>query len=406
MQINFDASKVVQGWKPEQDFSVSVSVVTQPTGTYTTDLATIKDCTYVRDTYSGSITTGAVAVSNIPTNPAVWYESMTPTVCTITHDTGIITALAGGTGIIRVHGQTGYREVTVDNLVAGSSVSYPSITSVAAGSLRKYLLEQQAAALAGVTPGLAAQCAYANTTDYSGGINAGCFIRAQGKSGFAGLPLDLLDQMLLSTDFLRNKVWLTPHHYITGIGSTHGTQPDTGHSYKLVGTDTVVWYSVTSWAGSLARLLPATYKTQMPDVLTSASETPCFARLYHVYDSAHPNYHGFVQPVAFSSGSLGYPRSSGNPYLVGDYRRAYQAYNTGAGSPMVNPGDSGSPIFFGIGGIFVIYSFVSTADSMGTDDLALLGSAINTAMNQLATANSDGNTYAALTADLSSFSTY
>ena len=388
------------GYTSSDDFVPTNVLALKPLSGATSGSVTVKDLTYDTNTTSSSAYVYDVNLVTAANN-TVYFYSKTPAVCSVDRF-GIVSYISDGVCTIAVSGKTGTRELTSTLYIQGSSVFYTKITSRAIGSLRKYLYDQQISALAGVTAGRSAQCAYANGYDQVSGINTGCFVRAQGKSGFASLPLDLLDDLLLA-DHYKNRVWLTPHHYITGLGATHSPSNITANN-RAIGIDSLIYYSSTIWTGTLAKLLPANWRTYMPDttlavnssypITSLGTDLPCWSRLYNIYTGA--NDHGWVQPVNY--------RASNPFYDVTDSRRAYQRY-TGT-DPMIIPGDSGSPIFCGINGALVIVSFVATQWNAGTDDLGALTTQINTAMNSIAVQNGDNTTYAVTTVDLTGFNIY
>jgi hypothetical protein len=262
--------------------------------------------------------------------------------------------------------------------------------------LRKYLYDQQTAALAGVTAGSAAQRVHA--TAYNGGfslsgssVNATNFIRAQSKSGFTALPLDALDELLTGLGGSAQwRAWISPHHFLTWRG--HGSSSSAGN-WVSIGGELVVEYSATAWTGALCKLLPAGWKTYLPDVIdtTVSSDINLWTRHYNTYDVGADKR--WVMPAC-----VGNIKSS--PYALADARRPFQ--KASPDSLMSTGGDSGSPAFCGINGALVLLGH-----TIGYGNVATLwyGDYISSVNSAMATLNASG-LYTAQTVDLSGFTSY
>lgn len=422
MRIVFTpTAKLMRGWQANEDYLLALIPDNESFGTDSNITPTIRDVTYAARTTTATISKNRIGVTTAPDAP-VMLTTDTPNVCTVAAD-GSVSRIADGACIINARGRTGSRKISQTISQTGGSTIYDAVTARAAGSLRKYLYDQQIAALAGVTPGAAAQRAHVYGSNLAAGngtsntmsgahgtVNSGNFLRRSGVAGFAGFPLDILDSVLATGGAtVESRVWLTPRHYITGLGKAHGKTA--GATYRLVGQDAVIYYSTTPWAGTLAKVLPADYKTKLPNLADApapdspsvgnlGSDFPCWARLYNTYVGSGSDpaaERRWVQPVNFWLAA----------FTSADSRFAFQKQNAGGGSMLANGGDSGSPVFVGINGHLVILSHVTYQGVVGTDDYGLLASDINAAMNNLASTQYGDNTvYAVQTVDLSGFTSY
>jgi hypothetical protein len=254
--------------------------------------------------------------------------------------------------------------------------------------LRKYLYDQQIAALVGVTPGAAAQRAHINGAPSYGAVNSSNFVRAQAQSGFDALPLDALDVLLAgpggNVDW---KAWISAHHFLTWRG--HGSVD--GATWKSISGEIVVEYSADAWAGTLCKLLPANWRTYMPAVQDNlGTEINCWARMYNTYDDTE---HRWVMPVRVAYN---------NPYPTGDSRLPYQKTWPDHNPQMANGGDSGSPVFCGINGNLIILGHTAWLGNICSHFYADYITQINAAMAAL---NASGS-YSVGTVDLSGFTAY
>jgi len=407
MNINFSLSKAIRSLRAEEDFSVAQVDASYGVGTDATATQTLSDITYNIQT-----TTGTRVVSDLnitkPLNAVygMTATSETPTVCTV-DDSGKVSAVAtSGTCSLVVSSQHTRRRFTQAIQTIGATTLYSSIASYSAGSLRKYLYDQQAAALVGVTPGATAQRAgvYGNGIAAGlntavamggsyGGANPNNFIRAQGKAGFAGLPLDLLDQILDSGHSGNGagwRAWISPNHFLTWRG--HGATD--GATWRAIGGELIVEYSATAWTGSLAKLLPANYATKA-NLLSQnwaniGTGLSCWARLFNTYDNKGDSTaeRRWVQPVEM------------HRCAFTDSRKTFQVF--ASNGTLINVGDSGSPIFCGVAGTLVMLSHAQTLNNIGSIFYADYISEINAAMAAL---NASG-TFTVQTVDLSGFTTY
>lgn len=384
---------ILRGMNAEEDYSLAITAPTyEAVGATTATSPTNKDITYSGRTTSGTrIKSDIVATSNA-NNPSVQFESLTPAVCSV-DSLGRVTRVADGGCTVRGRGQTGVRQIsqTIDTI--GVQTIYDTVTARGAFSLRKYLYDQQIAALVGVTPGSAAQRAHAILYNSGTGssVNTGNFIRAQSKAGFAALPLTALDELLVgaggSTQW---KAWISPRHFLTWRG--HGSVSSAGNWVSLFG-EIVVEYSTTPWAGALCQLLPSNWRTFMPDSLNpdQITDIALWTRHLHTYDAGEGKR--WVMPS-----SLGLPVAS--VFSVADTRRAYQKlYNN---ELLSTNGDSGSPAFLGINGKLVPVGHTTSYGAVCTAWFGDYRAEIDAAM---ATLNASG-LYTAESVVLTGFTAY
>ncbi len=216
-----------------------------------------------------------------------------------------------------------------------------------------------------------------------GGANTNNFLRAQGKSGFAGFELDLLDQILdSSTGSAGWRAWISPHHFLTWRG--HGASSSAGRWVAING-EVIVEYSAAAWTGSLAKVLAPDWATYMTVTQGNWGEVgtgiSLWGRLFNTYTATERRW---VQPLDLHRA----------PYAGSDSRSAYQ--KLASNGTYINGGDSGSPIFCGIDRQLVMFSHAMTQYNAGSYYYADLAPDINAAM---ATLNASG-TYTIGTVDL------
>lgn len=388
----FDATNgtPMRGYNILEDFSAFVEqapLTTNPVaGTTTTD-----DTVWNTVTTSGSDNNWHLHVSESSFAPGKSLVSQTPSVCSV-DSAGNVTRITDGVCHVDVVTPVGTRRYSQTMLRSGAGTIKTDVSSYLTGSLRKYLRDQQVAALAGVTAGASAQRATIDGT-VSGAVNTGNFLRAQGKTGFAGFALDILDQMLaVDGPSARWKAWISPRHYISweghGVGST-ATRTPTSHDYCIS-------YSTTAWTGTLTKLLPANWRNYLPRGAQGPWENTniaCWSRPRNVYSGSDLLW---AMPQDLMRSAV---------YAATDPLSVYQRSSDGY---MYKGGDSGTPMFCGINGHLIALSHVFYGSSGGyyhyADDIAL----INSTMNDLSTANGDANagTYAVQTVDLSGFNVY
>lgn len=407
-----DGASVIRGWRQFEDYSLSSVQNGIPFGEDATLEAITNDLNYSVRTTEGVHRYSDVVVYNGPDSPAVQLTTLTPGVCLVAQD-GTITRVSDGTCTIEASGITGKRQISLAQVTEGGWVQYTPIPGdYVAGSLRKYLLDQQVAALSGIIPGAASQRAHVLGNNYDtspfpgqvwhwggtyGSVNTNNFLRAQSKPGFDALPLDALDQILAGGQdgSIEWKAWISNHHYLTWKG--HGVSDGTYH--KQIRGEIVVQYSPTEWTGTLVKLLPSNWEDYLPGVLPGGTlnEIRCWARLYNTYDGKTDatSERRWVQPVVGLS----------SPRIDGDLA-AYQKRNSN--NLMVTGGDSGTPVFCGINGDLVMLTHTVFGGYIGWYFYAEWATQINTAMNALATQFSDpaAGTYAIQTVDLSGFTDY
>lgn len=414
MKILFGTDKVMRGYTTDEDFLLSLQSSNAPLTPAEDGLYTVDDRTYLAQQPSSTmLKSDVIAVHSPDVSHTFTYESLTPNVC-IVNAAGNVTGLITGSCSIEVSSHTGTRRIDqVIGITAGTTI-YSSQIARADTSLRKYLYDQQIAALVDVVPGAVAQRGHAKGNNaLSGGwvtafgpekfgaVNTNNFLFAQNKPGFDGFPTDILACVLAGPEGLCEwMVWISDHHYLTW----NGHNSNQGAGYVNI-AELVVVYSATAWTGSLARLMPVNFRNWLPrnDVAeTSLGSDICvWSRLYHTYDgvSGLTSERRWVQP-----NNCPY-----HAFLEGDVRRAYQKIDPSTGR-VGSVGDSGSPSFFGIHGDLVLYGFdlYNSVDYATPFNYTSKVPQINAAMNDLATAAGDANAgnYAVLHPELSMFATY
>ena len=222
--------------------------------------------------------------------------------------------------------------------------------------------------------------------------------------------------------------WLSPYHYITGIGAFHNAGVNKGNSAYggdgtypneiWLGTDTrvghIIYPATPTPTNQVSTLLPSTYYSHLPahGEPFPMSGFPCWAHLYHTYladESTNPLSQRWIQPVQFNGANILPPIDAS----LLPYCKTYLAY----GYPLpqiISGGDSGSRLFAGINGTPVllgtVYGKSYGGQYMGyTDSYGDLFAQIQTAMNNLTTLY--GSSYGEVnqtikTVDLSSFATF
>lgn len=409
MVIEFgESAQSVRGLRQEEDFSFSLVYAPTLTGTVTNLYGTVVgDLSYNGETALTTKGKYDISLELAPDVVRPVLSSLHPSILTIDQD-GVTTMVASsGTATVLMESPTGSRKTRIQITTSGGYNKYTEVVALQTGSLRKYLYDQQIAALAGVVAGASAQRAgvYGNgiaaglntavaMSGSYGGANTANFIRAQAKAGFAGFPLDLLDQVLDSGHSGNGagwRAWISPHHFLTWRG--HGASD--GSTWRAINGEIIVEYSATPWSGTLAKILPSTFRNYMPICLATAQGTfiPVWARLYNTYDnkSDATAERRWVMPANFTN----------LPFGSGDTRYTYQKQASGL-VKMANGGDSGSPVFCGINGNLVMLSHTAYQGSVGTLEYGAYLTQINAAMAAL---NGSG-TYTVGTADLSGFTSY
>ena len=377
-----DGAPVLRGWRQVDDFTVSKAARSVSSGTHADILDTVKDITYNAESNTAVLLYEDFAIANALDNPTVTVESLTPNVCAVDALGGVV-PLTAGTCIVQMTGQCGSRQASsLQFLTESGATVYNSVSAFIAGSLRAYLYDQQIAALTGVTPGATAQRAClvnpATLGDSGGGVNPNNFLMsptaAAISAGFTPLPTDLLAEIMDSAaGAARWRAWITPHHYITWDGHLSATRTPTATRID-VSKETAVYYSATPWAGALAKLLPHDPRAYLPYGKNFVDQAiSCWARLFNTYETVERRW---VQPAY-----KGYNREEN--FVTGDTRIPFR--KRAIDGTMVNGGDSGSPVFCGIGGDIVMLGVTSTQYNLGgtsyfqneTDYVSLIQSAVD-----------------------------
>lgn len=392
--IQFSPSApAIQGPTPQTDFSVSTLFTSFTEPGATVETVQVGDVMLTKTTPGDYVETVEITVTPGAQCPTPSVVSTTPAVCII-GGSGEIQPLGTGFCSIDIQGPSGVRRVTEFVRKTPGIPEFTNPSQPVAGSLRRYLLDQQAAALSGVTPGSDSQRGSVGRNPWQvggfGGVNPNNFLRAQGRPGMSPYPLDALDQILSSGTSW--KAWISPHHFLTW--RSHGSP--SGPTWVAIGAEIIVEYSATPWNGTLCKLLPPDVHRWLPTVQAVGWYLPCWARLWHTYIGADNDVNaerGWVQP-----GNHG----GTNPLPADDFRRPYQKVGTGTPSPMLNSGDSGSPLFTCINGQLVPIGHVAYQGIFGSWPYHNYRTEIDAAMASL---NASG-LFAAQTVDLSGFSTF
>lgn len=391
--IQFDPlAPVVRGPRAEEDYQVTRTLTQVFEGGSVTDVVQVGDVMFTRTGSTTVIESMDLSVSVGPQAEAPTLSSDTPAICTLVGNS--VVPITTGVCTISARTPSGHRRITefVRREPWQAVLSNPS--APVAGSLRRYLLDQQAAALAGVTPGSDAQRGAVGRNPWQsggfGGVNPSNFLRAQNKPGFDPFPLDALDQILSSG--AQWKAWISPHHFLTW----RGHQSSSGPTWVSIAGEIVVEYSASAWSGTLCKLLPVDYLRWLPTVSEVGWYLPVWARLWNTYignDGDTAAERGWVQP-----GNHG----ASNPLPAEDFRRPYQRVGSGTPAPIINGGDSGSPVFTAINGTLVPVCHIAYQGVFGSLPYHSYRNQIDAAMASL---NASG-LFTAQTVDLSAFTTY
>ena len=367
MIINHSVASTITGLTSAADFSASTVV-------NNTSVSALGPTDITRNgvTYTGyQRTAGTRNKSDIVATPhsvataPITFQSLTPEVCSV--DTaGVITWVSDGSCTVHVSaGLSCARDITQTISSTSVTETAASVTNVDPNSFRTFLHAQQAAALAGVTPGSTAQRAAVNGTNGTmdpygatfGAVNPNNFLRASHGSYIAP-DLALLSELLASQGqpAAEWRAWITPHHFISWRGhdtiyapggpiqSFGGLWTDGGHEFT-------VEYSATAWTGSLCKLLPSNWTDYLPMDYILTSGIDCFCRMFNTYTA---NEARWVQPATLFADQA---------YDISDPRRAYQKNN--GNEYIVSGGDSGSPIFAVLNGDILYIGHVAYLPSVG-----------------------------------------
>lgn len=378
----------VAGPTPDRDFVVSVVEAPTTDGGTTSTLVT-NDVTW--DT---QITAASDNNFKIET-PGATFESETPAVASV-DASGSVTRVADGQCniLIRVAGQ-GARRYSRQMTRTGSTTVKTGVSSLASGSLLKYLTEQRDAILAASTPNASNQRAYVNA-DGTGGQNAANMLLRSDVAGFT--PLNL-------SPILWNAYrWITPKHRIFtyhtnpywGDGSAV-VQSGSQYGIKLFG-DTGIVYDANAnvAAGNICKLLPSNWRSYLPTFADLLLDVPIWSRRRWVGSTSSGELY-WIQAAS--------DRSSGALLPVGATAATFAHPTNGS---MGVGGDSGSPAFMGINGEAVLVGHVSWSGGRFDTEYGDRIAEINTALVTTATAAGDpqAGTYAATTVNLSGFNAY
>lgn len=394
-----DGAPSLRGWRQNDDYSLSLQPSNEMFGSSNDITPTVHDVTYAARSTTGTITKNDVIVTTNAVNREVVLSSDTPGVCSV-EQSGHVDRMNDGVCTVRAQGQTGERTISQIISTSGGQTLYDAVIGLADNSLRKYLQGQQIAALVDVVPGAASQRAHINGNNFAGdsfgGVNNSNFLFGA-KAGFDALPQDALSLMLASpVNSIGWQAWVSEHHYLTWEG--HGSASIAGQRVSING-EIVVRYSATPYTGTLCKLLPATWRNQMPSLAGFAlgTEINAWTRNFNTYDGKYDATaeRRWVMPIRVGAT---------NPYPASDDRHAFQKHdpNTSNTTPMINGGDSGSPVFCGVNGALIILGHTAYRGNACSFFYSDYITQINAAMASL---NGSG-VYTAQTVDLSGFLNY
>lgn len=392
--IQFDpAAPPLRGVTQAEDYQLNVTYTSGTEGTAVVTEVPLGDVMVTQTTppiaiegIEVDVTLGASAVA-----PSV--VSTTPETCRVESD-GSVTTLSTGFCLLEANSPAGMRILQEFVRRTPGTPVYSNPSQPVVGSLRRYLLDQQLAAISGVTPGSDAQRSGIGKNPWVpggfAGVNPNNFLRSQSRPGFAPFPLDALDQII--NPAVQWKAWISPHHFLTWRG--HGT--GSGATWVSLNGETIIEYSATRWNGTLCKLLPSDFLRWLPTVASIGWYLPVWGRLWNTYIGADNDVNaerGWIQPGN---------HSLSNPFPADDLRRPFQRVGSGTPAPMLNGGDSGSPVFIGINGNLVPVCHVAYQGIFGSFPYHNLRTEIDNAMAFL---NGSG-IYAVQTVDLSAFTTF
>lgn len=404
MDIVFDASRVVKGFTPGDDFSYSIIETPEIVGGSTADQS-FYDATNTVTTSTGIVNNFSINVAESFLIPGHSYVNNTPSIASISANN--VSFVSAGVALIDVVTPVGTRRIT--RTMTNTATTATAFKQYKTGSLGAHIKAQIDAMISGKTPGQATQkLTTANnysTTALSATRNASLFT---GAMDLSAITLARSDQS--------NEVFpymlISPRHV---IAASHITT-----------TDTVAWMtnagvpkyaSIVSWArdtntdiavGYLSaaitginpfKFLPSTwanYLASLGDYSSAAQHLPCLEKLYHPDDT--DTYTSGVMVT-----ELNQLNSTNAIVLTGNAVSAtYRAWTDG--TLAARAPDSGSPIMLPINGEAILVS--AHWGSSGGTNYAAKSAWIETQMNTLAAAQGDATSYALLRADLSGFTAY
>ena len=372
MSINHNTNVTIRG--PGTFETLTYEVIENPNtsgGIQTSE--TMNDTTY-------QVTTTPGTDNNFSLQTNAKLVNLTPEIIDVSNTTKSVTKRVNGIGKVML--DDGYSKVVYQRIMmsAGSGTTR-NVTSFATGSLRKHIIDNMIASLTGVTRGGAAQSASRwNGSDDE--FNTNMFLVGN-KTGYTAPATDILKQALWADDYGDNnsKVWITPHHYLNF--KTHGSP--NGATWRVINGEIVVNYSPTRWNGTLARLLPANWKTYMPNLTTFGPYIPTFTRFKNNHGDPAANGRGdLVQPGGiFTNTRQGTIASYLAPLDAYQFRTSTGAIATG--------GDSGSPVFTIINGLYVAIGHVARGGMIATNNLSFYADHLTRIQEIVTLFNASGN---------------
>lgn len=359
-------------------------------------------------TYSKKTVTG---VSSLVFGSGVEIvNNLTPLLCTVA-EPNKLTGMPSGAAISVVVREDGREKFFFYTNVSGTS-TYDVTQSCASGSLPKHLEDQVLAKLSGKLPGDSSQAAWASYSATPEG-----FVSATPQAGIvdglniaatsvwrSGRSDDAFPLMLVT-----NRHAVTVGHVIPAVGAKITYRRPDG-STQTVTVDAVYRYAdrdfcAVHFDAAITGITPyslvaASGLKKFNRSSTIIERVLCVVKALHRPNGTWKSYWGVAfarfldeKFVLLSTGKQTEYHEQADVSAFG--------CSTGIG------GDSGSPMFFVIGGAFVLSG---VWNSPGGTMTSLIGieSSLNTVLNSLATSVSDpaAGTYAVTTVDLSAFTDY
>lgn len=414
MRIIHGAGPTVRGYNPLEDFSANLMQTPSTVGG-TSGTQTVNEVTYTTQVGTSTVNLFRLDVSESNLRPGKSFESATPSICTV-NAAGEVSRVADGLCKVNVITPVGTRQYSQTLATTGGATVRTGMSSLASGSLLKYLTDQRNALLAATSPGATRQRAYANA-DGTGGANASNLLLRNDVGGWTATPFS----HLLGTRYISAKHSIHTAHVI-GVGpyNTYYTTTAGGHVYewtpttdlvvngstvrrtdygKVIGTDTVVIYEPSANAATLTKLPPVNLSSYLPTCGDSLVDVPVWFRRYN---SATANEGRWIQAASvLGSGGMRVPVNAAAK-TFSDFQDVIQF--TG--------GDSGTPVFACVNGEAMLLYSVSFSNGSGWC-YASNQAEINTAMNTLSAAyvaaggtDASNGSYAAATVSLSGFNLY
>lgn len=407
------AQRVV-GLTQAQGFGIRIEETPAYSGSSETP-GTYKDISFTGVTITGVQNNCRIHVSDSYLAPGHSFRSMTPDIATVDAEGNVAMVSAGLAEIIVSTPRAGAKRYT-RQMSASSSSQFARFVAFEAGSLGAHCVAQVKALLSGKSPGSATQ-RYWSTN--SGGVAAPNGVR--NAANFAA-SVDLSGVSMCMTGRANEQfpvMLVSPRHAITARHVVPAVGADVVFQRADASYQTVTITAVTHLTVDLSVVY---FGAAVTGIAPFSIMPPNFTAEYapSMLGGGAPYYPGGELPtlqktVWNAAGSAESWLSVGNiTYYPPDGSSAAVQHNARVPQdaefvPWYNPlrgGDSGSPQFLLINGEPVL--LLSHSSATGSPSLTGQSTAINTAMNALATAAGDpaAGTYAVQTVNLSGFTSY